>query len=108
MNDQTGKSAFACATCGKVLAAPLGHGREAITTLVEEESRRCSRLREITQQRQALVARMQAGMAGIVSSDTVDTIDIVAQRRSLTQLDTALKGEAESLAKIMLHVPKGQ
>ena len=97
-------SAFACRTCGKPFTPPARHD-EAAAALVEEESVRCSRLREITQQRQALAARTQAGFAGVLGSDTVDTVDLVAQRRSLAQLDSALRAEAEELAKVMQHVP---
>jgi len=43
-------------------------------------------------------------MAGILSSDTIDTMDLVAQRKSLTHLDATLKAEAEDLAKAMRHV----
>jgi hypothetical protein len=98
-------SAFACRTCGKPFTSPAAHASEATAALVEEESARCSRLREITQQRQALAARTQAGFAGVLGSDTVETVDLVAQRRSLAQLDSALRAEAEELAKVMQHVP---
>jgi hypothetical protein len=47
---------------------------------------------------------LQAGIAGILGSDTIDTMDMVAQRKSLTQLDATLKAEAEDLAKAMRHV----
>jgi len=79
---------------------------EAAAAFVEEESARCGRLREITQQRQALAARTQAGFAACLGSDTVDTVDLVAQRRSLAQLDSALRAEAEELAKVM-HMCRG-
>lgn len=99
-------SALKCKTCGKSFAPPAGHASEASAALVEEESARCSRLREITQQRQALAARMQAGFAGVLGGDTVDTVDLVAQRKSLAQLDATLKAEAEGLSKVMRHVPR--
>ena len=98
-------SALKCKTCGKSFAAPAGPASEASAALVEEESARCSRLREITQQRQALAARTLAGFAGVLGSDTVDTADLVAQRQSLAQLDATLKAEGEGLSRVMLHVP---
>jgi|SRR5258708_3751712 len=98
-------SALKCKTCGKSFAPPAGHGSEASARLVDEESARCARLREITQQRRALADRAQAGIAGVLGSDTLDTIDMVAQRESLTQLDAALEAQADELAKVMLHVP---
>jgi len=100
-------SGLRCKTCGKVLAAPLGHRREALATLIDEESARCSRLREITQQRQTLAARTQAGITGMLDHDRIDTTDMVAHRKSLAQLDAALKAEAERLAKEMVHAPEG-
>ena len=100
-------SALKCKTCGKAFAPPAGHASEASAALVEEESARCSRLREITQQRQVLAARTQAGIAGVLGHDTVETGDQVTQRESLAQLDATLKAEAEALAKVMLHVPEG-
>ena len=72
---------------------------------VDEESARCARWREIAQQRQALAARTQAGIAGMLGTDTVDTIDRVAQRRSLIQLDATLKIEAQELERMMGHIP---
>ena len=102
----SGNSALACRTCGKSLTLPVANASETAVALVEEESARCGRLREITQQRQALAARTQAGFAGVLGSDTLDTVDLVAQRRSLAQLDTTLRAEAEVLAKVMLHVPE--
>jgi hypothetical protein len=98
-------AALKCKTCGKSFASPAGHASEASAALVEEESARCSRMREITQQRQALAARMQAGIAGVLGSEPVDTVDLVSQRQSLAQLDATLKAEAEELVKVMLHVP---
>ncbi|MBI3528366.1 MAG: hypothetical protein HY067_10390 [Betaproteobacteria bacterium] len=99
-----GNSTLACKTCGKSFTPPVGQS-EAAAALVDEESARCSRMREITQQRQALTARTQAGFAGMLGSDTVDTVDMVAHRKSLAQLDAALRGEAEELSKVMRHVP---
>lgn len=101
-------SVLKCKTCGKSFTPPAGHAREAATALVEEESARCSRMREITQQRQTLAARTQAGFAGVLGSEAVDTVDLVAQRKSLAQLDATLKAEAEGLSKVMLHVPREQ
>jgi hypothetical protein len=97
-------SVLACRTCGKSFATPARHG-ETVASLVEEESARCSRMREITQQRQALAARTQAGFAGVLGNDTVDTVDLVDHRRSLAQLDAALRAEAEELAKVMRNMP---
>ena len=100
-------SAFACRTCGKPFTPPAAHASEATAALVEEESARCSRLREITQQRQSLAARIQAGFAGVLGTEAVDTVDRVVQRQSLGQLDATLKAEAEELSKVMRHVPIG-
>ena len=97
--------ALACKTCGKSFTPLAAQTSEAAAALVEEESARCSRTREITQQRQALAARTQAGFAGVLGSDTVETVDLVAQRRSLAQLDATLRAEAEELSRVMLHVP---
>ena len=85
----------------------MGNRRQAIAALVEEESARCNRLREIKQQREALGARIQAGFAGMLGSDKIDTNDLVAQRQSLAQLEAALRTEAEELSKAMIHVPEG-
>jgi len=101
----SGNSALACRTCGKLLILPVARASDAAAVLVEEESARCGRLQEISQQRQALAARTQAGFAGVLGSDTVDTVDLVAQRRSLAQLDATLNAEAVELARVMLHVP---
>jgi len=89
------------------LTVPIGSRRDAIATLVEEESARCNRLREITQQREALGARIQAGFAGMLGSDRIDTNDLVAHRQSLAQLEASLRTEAEELTKAMIHVPEG-
>ncbi len=98
-------SALKCKTCGKSFAPPAGHMSDASAELVQEESARCSRLREITQQRQALAARTRAGFAGVLGSEAVDTVDLVSQRQSLAQLDATLKAQAEGLSRAMLHVP---
>ena len=95
-------SVLNCKTCGKSLTLPAG---QASAEPVEEESTRCSRLQEITQQRQALAARMQGGIAGMLGGDTVDTTDMVAHRKSLARLDATLKAEAEELAALMHHAP---
>lgn len=103
----SGNANLTCTTCGKAFAAPAG--REAIG-LVEEESARCARLREIAEQRNALdVARTQAGFAGVLhGSGETETVDLVMQRASISRLDAALENEAQGLAAEMLHVPAGQ
>ena len=93
MNNSTPK----CATCGKSLTS---------AERIDEESARCARLREIAQQRAALAVRMQGGIVGMLGGDTIDTVDLVAQRKSLTQLDATLKAEAEGLERAMGHVPE--
>lgn len=98
MNNSTPK----CATCGKSLTP---HNGRAAMEFVDEESARCARWREIAQQRQALAARIQAGIAGMLGTDTMDTVDLVAQRKSLNQLDATLKTEAEELKRVMGHIP---
>ena len=98
------RSALKCKTCGKGFAPPAEHVRDASAELDEEESLRCSRVREISRQRQVIAARMQAGIAGVLGSESIDTIDLVAQRRSIAQLDATLRVEAEELAKVMRHV----
>jgi hypothetical protein len=112
-HSQTGDSStenfsLRCKSCGAMLAVPRGLENEATLRLIEAESTRCARLREITQQRQALGARIQAGIAGMLGSDRLDTNDMVAQRKSLAQLEETLKAEAEDLAKFMVHLPEGQ
>ena len=99
--------ALRCKSCGAILAVPRGLENEATLRLIEAESARCARLREIMQQRQALGARIQAGIAGMVGTDGLDTIDMVEQRKSLAQLDATLKAEAGELAKFMVHLPEG-
>jgi len=97
-------SDLTCSTCGKSFAAPQG-GEAA--GLADEESARCARLREVTEQRAALeAARTQAGFAGVLhGNEDKDTMDLVMQRASLSRLDAALKAEAEELAASMLHQP---
>ena len=98
MNNSTPK----CATCDKSLTP---HNGRAAIEWVDEESARCARWREIAQQRQALAARIQAGIAGMLGTDTMDTVDMVAQRKSLTQLDATLETEAQELERVMGHIP---
>jgi len=94
-----------CRNCGTVLALPKGLAQSAVSALAEAESARCARLGEIAQQRHALAVRIQAGIAGIVGSDRLETNDLVVHRRSLAQLEETLKAEFEDLSKIMLHKP---
>lgn len=93
-----------CTACGKTFAAPDGR---AAADLVEEESARCARLREVSEQRRALdAARTQAGFAGVLhGTEDKDTVDLVMQRDSMARLDAALKKEAEGLAAALLHEP---
>ena len=98
------KFSLRCKTCGKSFAPPAGHASAASADLVEEESARCSRVREITRQRQVLAARMQAGIAGVLGSEPIDTMDLVSRRQSLAQLDATLKVQADELSRVMLHV----
>ena len=104
MTDSTAKPELICTSCGESFRAPAGNASESPVALVEEESACCSRLREIAQQRQTLAARMQAGIAGVVGSETLDTGDLVAQRKSLAQRDATLRAEAEELGRVMRHV----
>ena len=100
--------ALTCTNCGRSFTPPAGYAHESLAALLAEESARCKRLGEVNRQRQSLIAaRTQAGFAGVLGTETVDTVDIVAQRESTSRLDTALKEEADDLAKIMLHVPEG-
>ena len=46
-------------------------------------------------------------MAGMLGTETIDTVDKVAQRQSLTQLDATLKTEAQELERVMGHIPGG-
>lgn len=93
-----------CKTCGKIFA--VSGGRES-AALVEEESARCARLREIATQRESIDAAChQPGFTGVLhgTGDT-DTVDLVMQRHSMARLDAALRSEAEGLAKLMWHTP---
>jgi hypothetical protein len=93
-----------CKTCGKSFAVP--DGRES-AVLVDEESSRCARMRDIDSQRKSIdAARHQSGFDGVLhgTGDT-DTVDIVMKRHSMARLDAALKSESEGLAKLMWHVP---
>jgi len=93
-----------CKTCGKTFAA--SGGRES-AALVEEESARCARLRDIDVQRKSIDdTRRQPGFTGVLhgTGDT-DTVDVVMQRHSMARLDAALRSEAEGLAKLMWHTP---
>lgn len=105
MTNHPAQTELVCTTCGKALAAPAGQAPEAF---VDEESARCARLREIVQQRRALAARMQSGIAGVVGSDSADTVDLIAQRKSLAQLDATLETQAQALGAMMAHVPEEQ
>lgn len=98
------ESTLICTTCGKAFAAPAGR---QVTGLIEEESERCARLREIEEQRRALDAtRTQSGFAGALhGSGESDTVDLVMQRNSMMRLDAALKNEAERLVAALLHEP---
>jgi hypothetical protein len=96
--------ALKCKTCGMTLRVPDGQTPAAF---VEEESGRCTRVREIVQQRQTLSLKLQAGIVGMLGSDAIDTVDLVAHRRSLAQLDAALANEARELGAAMLHKPEG-
>jgi hypothetical protein len=87
---------------------PAGLAPESFPALVEEESARCKRLGEVKRQREALAAaRLQAGFAGVIGNEPVDTVDMVAQRDSMSRLDATLQDEAEALARAMGHVPEG-
>lgn len=94
-----------CTTCGGVFYPPADR-RQPIAALIEEESSRCKRLREIGLQRKTLAASIQAGIASTLGSDTIETNDLVAQRQSLAQLDAALMAEVAVLSKAMVHVPQ--
>jgi len=94
-----------CKSCGGLFPAPRGQ-RQAGAALIEEESARCRRLREIGLQRQTLAARLQAGPAGTLGGDAIDTNDLLAQRQSIAQLDATLAAEAAALSQGMLHVPR--
>lgn len=97
-----------CKTCGKSFAFPDSLASELAGALIEEESARCTRLWEITRQRQTLATSIQAGIAGVLGTEALDTVDWVAQRQSLAQLDASLIAETEELAKVMRHTPPGR
>ncbi|MFL6582424.1 MAG: hypothetical protein ACJ8G2_16910 [Burkholderiales bacterium] len=88
-----------------ILAVPEGLEQEAVTALIDAESARCARLLEITQQRQALAMRIQAGIAGILGSDRLETTDLIAHRQSLSQLEETLRAQFDDLSEVMLHKP---
>ncbi|MBC8008364.1 MAG: hypothetical protein H7X76_09995 [Prolixibacteraceae bacterium] len=98
-------SALKCKNCGKSFGVAESLPSESAGKLVEEESARCARLGEITQQRQALAVRIQAGIAGVLGTEAIETVDRVAQRQSLAQLDATLIAQTEELAKVMWHAP---
>src|SRR3954467_1313297 len=103
--DRESAAAPSCRNCEMVLAVPEGLDREAITALIEAESARCSRLAELMQQRQALAVRIQAGIAGILGSDRLETNDLIAHRQSLAQLERTLKAQLADLSDVMVHKP---
>ena len=94
-----------CTNCGKAFARPGEIDAANIKTIVEQESARCVRLTDLIRQRESLASRMQGGVAGLVGHDTLDTVDMVAQRASLRKLDATLKQEEEELQAGMSHVP---
>ena len=94
-----------CQNCSMAFRIPDNVRSAGITALVEAESARCARLIDITRQRRALGARIQAGIAGMLGSETLETSDLVANRKTVAQLEAALKAEADDLAKVMMHVP---
>ncbi len=100
-----GNTPPACSVCGAPLSVPPGLDQTGSAAFAEQESAHCARLHEVTRQRHALAARAQAGIVGMFGSDGADTTDLVAQRKSLAQLDANLKAQAEELAKMMRHVP---
>jgi hypothetical protein len=95
-----------CTNCKMVLAAPEGLEQEAVIALIQAESARCARLGEITQQRQALAVRVQAGIAGILGSDRLETNDLIMHRQSLAQLEEMLMAQFDELSKVMVHKPR--
>jgi len=91
-----------CLTCNQNFFAPAERLGEIRAGLIEEESSRCARLRQVSEQRQALAtARSQAGFAGIPT----DSTDRVIQRDSMARLEQTLNDEAESLKRSMWHSP---
>lgn len=107
MTDRPTPGVLTCTHCGKPFTPPADRARESFVALIAEESARCERLGELNRQRQALAARGQSGVAGVVGDEAVDTVDMVAHRKSLAQLDATLKAEAEGLFRAMMHVPGG-
>jgi hypothetical protein len=105
MTDQPTRGVLTCTHCGKPFAPPAERAHDPFVALVVEESARCERLGEVNRQRQALAARAQSGVAGVIGDETVETADMVAHRKSLAQLDATLKAEAEGLSRAMMHVP---
>ena len=95
-----------CTNCEMLLSVPERLQQEAVAALIAAESARCARLQEITQQRQALAVRIQAGIAGILGSDRLETNDLVAHRQSLSQLEETLKAQFDQLSKVMIHKPR--
>lgn len=103
--ESTAGRAMVCLNCGGSFVAPVEADGKASGTLLDSESARCVRLLEIRRQRKTLATSMQAGIAGMVGSNPYDTIDMVAQRRSVGHLDATLKAEERDLEAMMLHVP---
>lgn len=103
--ESTAGRALVCLNCGGSFVAPVEADGKASGTLLDSESARCARLLEIRSRRKALATNMQAGIAGMAGSNPYDTIDMVAQRRSVSHLDATLKAEERDLESIMLHVP---
>jgi hypothetical protein len=103
--ESTAARTLVCLNCGGTFVAPAEIDGKASATLVDSESARCVRLQEIRSQRKTLVTNLQAGIAGMVGTNPFDTIDMVAQRRSVGHLDATLKAEERDLERIMLHVP---
>ena len=103
--ESTAARALVCLNCGGSFVAPVEADGKASATLVDSESARCTRLQEIRSQRKTLATNLQAGIAGMVGGNPYDTVDMVAQRRSVGHLDATLKAEERNLEAIMLHVP---
>ena len=103
--ESTASRALVCLNCGGSFVAPAEADGKASATLVDSESARCVRLQEIRSMRKTLATNVQAGIAGMVGSNPYDTIDMVAQRRSVGHLDATLRSEERDLEKMMLHVP---
>lgn len=96
-----------CTNCEAVLAVPEAVKPETVTALIEAESRRCARLGEIAQQREALAVHIQAGIAGILGGrEGVETNDLIAHRQSLAQLEKSLAAQYADISKVMIHKPR--